>query len=67
MSREHSSGPIGRLGRWTATHFRAVALVSAVIALGLGVFAPSVEHALQRPAATGGRAVIAHAAPPASS
>ena len=51
MSRERSaaaasSGAIGRLGRWTATHFRAVALVWAVIALGLGVLAPKVEHAL---------------------
>jgi putative drug exporter of the RND superfamily len=39
-------GPIGRLGRWTATHFKAVALVWAVIALSLGAFAPKVEHAL---------------------
>jgi putative drug exporter of the RND superfamily len=51
MSRDQSavsasSGPIGRLGRWTATRFRAVALVWAVIALVFGVFAPKVEHAL---------------------
>ena len=51
MSRERpaaaaSSGAIGRLGRWTASHFRAVALGWAVIALGLGVLAPKVEHAL---------------------
>ena len=39
-------GPIGRLGRWTATHFRAVAVAWLVIALGLGVLAPRVEHAL---------------------
>ena len=39
-------GPIGRLGHWTATHFRAVALAWLVIALGLGVLAPRVEHAL---------------------
>jgi RND superfamily putative drug exporter len=39
-------GPIGRLGRWTATHFRIVALAWVVIAVGLGVFAPRVEHAL---------------------
>jgi RND superfamily putative drug exporter len=39
-------GPIGRLGRWTATHFKVVAIAWAVIAVGLGVFAPRVEHAL---------------------
>ena len=41
-----SVGPIGRLGRYTATHFRVVALAWAVVAVGLGVFAPKVEHAL---------------------
>jgi RND superfamily putative drug exporter len=39
-------GPIGRLGRWTATHFRAVLFAWLLIALGLGFFAPRVEHAL---------------------
>ena len=39
-------GPIGRLGRYTATHFRTVAIAWIVLALGLGVFAPKVEHAL---------------------
>ena len=39
-------GPIGRLGRWTADHVRLVALTWAVIAVGLGVFAPRVESAL---------------------
>jgi putative drug exporter of the RND superfamily len=39
-------GPIGRLGRWTATHFRAVAAAWIVVAVGLGVFAPRVEQAL---------------------
>jgi len=39
-------GPIGRLGRWTATHFRTVTIAWAIVALGLGVFAPRVEHAL---------------------
>lgn len=39
-------GPIGRLGRWTATHVRVVAIGWAVVAIGLGVFAPKVEHAL---------------------
>jgi RND superfamily putative drug exporter len=41
-----SYGPVGRLGRWTATHFKLVAIAWAVLALGLGVFAPKVEHAL---------------------
>jgi RND superfamily putative drug exporter len=39
-------GPIGRLGRYTATHFRVVALLWVVLAVGLGVFAPKVELAL---------------------
>jgi RND superfamily putative drug exporter len=39
-------GPIGRLGHWTATHFRAVALGWLVIVVAFGVFAPKVEHAL---------------------
>ena len=39
-------GPVGRLGRWTATHFRAVAIVWAVLVVVLGVFAPRVETAL---------------------
>src|SRR5512133_1620394 len=39
-------GPLGRLGAWTAGHFRVVLLVWAVIAVALGAFAPKVEHAL---------------------
>ncbi len=39
-------GPIGRLGRYTATHFRAVIIGWALIAVGLGVLAPRVETAL---------------------
>ena len=39
-------GPIGGLGYWAATHFRAVALSWLVVAIGLGVLAPKVEHAL---------------------
>ncbi|HEU4702718.1 MAG TPA: MMPL family transporter, partial [Conexibacter sp.] len=39
-------GPIGRLGRWTAAHFRLVATAWAVVALGLGILAPGVETAL---------------------
>ena len=39
-------GPIGRLGRWTATHVGAVVAAWVLIAVGLGVFAPRVEKAL---------------------
>ncbi len=41
-----SYGPVGRLGRWTASHFRVVAVVWVVVAVGLGVLAPRVETAL---------------------
>src|SRR5689334_16982658 len=39
-------GSLGRLGRWTATHFRAVVAAWVVVAVGLGVFAPRAENAL---------------------
>ena len=39
-------GPIGRLGRCTATHFRAVLIGWLVVAVVLGFFAPRVENAL---------------------
>ena len=39
-------GPIGRLGRWSATHLKAVAAIWALVAGGLGLVAPKVEHAL---------------------
>jgi putative drug exporter of the RND superfamily len=39
-------GPVGRLGRWTATHFRAVAAAWIVVAVAFGIFAPKVEKAL---------------------
>jgi RND superfamily putative drug exporter len=39
-------GPLGRLGRWTAGHVRAVALAWVAVAIGLGAFAPRVEHVL---------------------
>ena len=42
----HTIGPIGRLGHWTAAHFRVVAIAWAVVAVGLGVFAPRAEKAL---------------------
>ena len=54
-------GPLGRLGRWTATHFRAVALTWVLIAVAAGVFAPRVEHALSGAGweATGSESVAA--------
>ncbi len=39
-------GSIGRLGRWTATHFGVVAAAWVVVAVGLGVLAPRAEKAL---------------------
>ncbi|MFI5039034.1 MAG: MMPL family transporter, partial [Solirubrobacterales bacterium] len=39
-------GPIGRLGRFMATHFRVVLVGWLVVALGLGLLAPKVETAL---------------------
>ena len=39
-------GPIGRLGRYTATHFRLVVIGWVVVAVGLGFLAPRVESAL---------------------
>jgi putative drug exporter of the RND superfamily len=39
-------GPIGRLGHYTATHFRVVLISWLLIAVVLGFFAPRVETAL---------------------
>jgi len=39
-------GPIGRLGRWSASHARWVALAWVIVALALGALAPRVETAL---------------------
>src|SRR3954454_7355906 len=39
-------GIVGKLGRWTAGHFRLVAAAWLVVALGLGALAPRAEHAL---------------------
>ncbi len=44
--RAPSVGPIGRLGRYTATHFRLVLVGWVLVALVLGFFAPRVETAL---------------------
>ncbi|HVV74681.1 MAG TPA: MMPL family transporter [Mycobacteriales bacterium] len=41
-----SYGRLGRLGFWTASHFRAVVLLWAAIAIGFGAFAPKAQHAL---------------------
>ena len=56
-------GPIGRLGRYTATHFRAIAIGWAFVALVLGFFAPKVEKALSGAGweATGSESVAARA------
>jgi RND superfamily putative drug exporter len=39
-------GPVGRLGRWSATHGRVVAVIWIVLLVGLGALAPRVETAL---------------------
>ncbi|MHB8491772.1 MAG: MMPL family transporter [Solirubrobacteraceae bacterium] len=39
-------GPIGRLGRYTATHLKTVLVAWVLVALALGFFAPRVETAL---------------------
>jgi RND superfamily putative drug exporter len=39
-------GPVGRLGRYAATHVRIVAIAWVLIAVGLGFLAPRVETAL---------------------
>jgi RND superfamily putative drug exporter len=39
-------GPLGRLGRWTVDHVRAVAITWVVVAVALAAFAPKVETAL---------------------
>ncbi|HEU4973629.1 MAG TPA: MMPL family transporter [Baekduia sp.] len=57
-------GPIGRLGRWTATHFKVVAIGWVILAVGLGFFAPKVETALSGAGweATGSESVAARKA-----
>ena len=46
MQTNATYGPIGRLGRYTATHFRAVLIAWLLIAVVLGFFVPRVETAL---------------------
>src|SRR6266540_1045021 len=57
-----SVGPVGRLGRWTATHFRMVVAIWLMIALTFGLFAPRAEKALSGAGweATGSESVRAH-------
>ena len=38
--------PLARMGRWAHNHRKAVIIAWAVLAIGLGVFAPKLEHAL---------------------
>ena len=54
-------GPLGRLGRWTATHFRVVLAAWLLIAVAFGAFAPRVETALSGAGweATGSESVTA--------
>src|SRR5579872_6369214 len=54
-------GPLGRLGRYTATHFRVVLLAWLALALVLGFFAMRVETALSGAGweATGSQSVAA--------
>ena len=46
MPRRFQLGAIGRLGRFSASHARAVAIAWIVVAVGLGFLAPRVETAL---------------------
>ena len=54
-------GPVGRLGRYAATHVRVVAIAWVVVAVGLGFLAPRVETALSGAGweATGSQSVAA--------
>jgi RND superfamily putative drug exporter len=56
-----AAGPVGRLGRYTATHFRGVLAAWILVAVALGFFAPRVEHALSGAGweATGSQSVAA--------
>ncbi len=55
------AGPLGRLGRYTATHFRTVLVAWLVVAVVLGFFAVRVETALSGAGweATGSQSVAA--------
>ncbi|MSX02889.1 MAG: MMPL family transporter [Actinobacteria bacterium] len=57
-------GPLGRLGRYTATHFKLVVIAWVVVAVAFGIFAPRVETALSGAGweATGSESVAARQA-----
>ncbi|RLE25577.1 MAG: hypothetical protein DRJ50_02655, partial [Actinobacteria bacterium] len=40
------NAPLARLGRWSHSHRRLLIIAWAFLAIGLGVFAPKLEHAL---------------------
>ncbi|GAA3535793.1 MMPL family transporter [Nocardioides daeguensis] len=42
----HAPGPLGRIGLWVTTHRRLTAMVWVLLIVGLGAFAPKVEHEL---------------------
>lgn len=56
-----SPGRMGRIGRWVATNHRKVLVAWLLIAVGLGIFAPRIEHALSGAGweATGSESVAA--------
>ncbi|MEO6867424.1 MAG: MMPL family transporter [Gaiellales bacterium] len=41
-----TAGPLGRFGVWAVDHTRLIVLAWVILAVGLGFFAPRVEHAL---------------------
>ncbi len=43
---DYRPGPLGRLGVWVTQHRRLVALAWVALVVGLGIFAPKVEHNL---------------------
>src|SRR6056297_2934779 len=56
--------PLARLGRWSHNHRKIVIIAWAVLAIGLGVFAPRLEHALS---GAMWRSTAASRSPPATS
>ena len=60
MSGQTALGPVGRVGRYTATHFRQVLAAWVLVALVLGFFAPRVEKALSERVAVVGQKDAAH-------
>lgn len=56
-------GPVGRLGRNTATHFRVALVGWLIVAIGLGFFTPRVESPFRRGLGDDGLSVGAGAPP----